>query len=76
MPRTRRRTFTAISDLDSHPEAYCEVEALANYWKVATQTVRKWIRDGSLPAAKFGRVRRVRTIDARDFDRRCWPATG
>ena len=68
--RHRRKTFTPIVDLATHPEAYCEVAALAAYWKVEVQTVRKWMREGDLHGKRFGRVLRVKTEDARAFDER------
>ncbi len=36
------------------------VEEVADHLKVRTTTVRRWIRDGYLPAAKVGQAYRIR----------------
>jgi excisionase family DNA binding protein len=57
-------------DLESHPERYLALEQLAAYWSLHVQTLRKWVREGAIPAAKFGRATRVKVVDACAFERR------
>jgi excisionase family DNA binding protein len=39
----------------------------ANYLKVSMKTIDRWIRDGKLPAAKQGRIVRLRRDDLDAF---------
>ncbi len=42
-------------------------ESLAEQWDVKVTTIRKYIRDGKLRAAKFGRGYRIAESDAEAF---------
>lgn len=39
------------------------VEEGAAYWRVHPQTIRNWIRNGTLPAVRIGGVLRIRRSD-------------
>lgn len=66
----RRKPFTPITDLATYPHQYVVLPALKEYWQVEHQTLVKWIKEGSLPAYKFGRSWRVKTADALAFEER------
>jgi excisionase family DNA binding protein len=67
--RTRRRKpVPQIGDLASYEPAYVPVPTLATHWGLDYQTLRKWIREGVLPAYRFGRAWRVKTSDALAFE--------
>ena len=70
MKKRTRRPEPPIVDLEQDARAWLKVEPLAAYWRVQEQTLRKWIRQGILPAKRFGRAWRVRTVDARTFEDR------
>jgi excisionase family DNA binding protein len=46
------------------------VSQLAEYWGKHVYTVHVYIRKGTLPALKVGGTYRIRTADARQFERR------
>jgi len=56
-----------IADLESHPEAHVSLEAVAQYLTLTRKTIIKFIHGGTLPAFRFGRAWRVRTVDLRAF---------
>ena len=61
----------ALKDLQSHPEPYVTVADLAEYWLVGRKQIYKQIEAGTLPAIRLGpRLLRIRTADARAFERR------
>jgi excisionase family DNA binding protein len=68
--RRRRRAFLRIDDLASHPEENLAPEQLAVWWNVDVQTIRKWVRVGSLEAYRLGRALRVRKAVALEFEDR------
>ena len=69
--RRRRRTRgQKIERLETHEEVNLTLEQLADYWNVAVQTLRKWIRVGHLPGFRVGRAMRVRRADALAYERR------
>ena len=43
------------------------VEQAAEYLQVVPETIRRAAREGSLPAAKFGKSWRFRKVDVDDF---------
>ena len=60
-----------LRDLQSHPEPYVTVAELAEYWIVGRKQIYKQIDAGTLPAIRLGpRLLRIRTADAREFERR------
>ena len=63
-----RRTEPAIVDLAADARPWLKLEPLAVYWSVEIQTLRKWIRAGKLAATRFGRVWRVKRVDAVAFE--------
>jgi len=66
----RRRDVPAIVDLATETRVWLRLEPLAVYWDVTMQGIRKWIRQGALPASRFGRSWRVKTTAAREFESR------
>jgi len=62
--RRIRRPVQRIDDLATHHEAHVSLDALATHWGLATQTLRKWVRQGRLPAYRIGRALRVKVADA------------
>jgi excisionase family DNA binding protein len=44
-------------------------EEVAQLLKVTTRAVQKWVREGKLPAVKYGRVLRIRAEDLQQFGR-------
>lgn len=48
-------------------QKWLRVEAIAKELDVAEGTVRGWIREGKLKAAKFGRDYRIRVEDYKEF---------
>lgn len=60
----------SIKDLQSHPGPYVTVAELATYWLVGRKQIYKQLEAGTLPAIRLGpRLLRIRTDDARDFER-------
>ena len=60
----------AVRDLQSHSESYVTVADLAEYWLVSRKQIYKQIEAGALPAIRLGpRLLRIRTEDAREFER-------
>jgi excisionase family DNA binding protein len=60
-----------LENLESHPEPYVTVAELADYWLVGRKQIYKQIDAGTLPAIRLGpRLLRIRTADAREFERR------
>ena len=60
-----------IKDLQSHPDPYVTVVDLAEYWLVGRKQIYKQIDAGTLRAIRLGpRLLRIRTADAREFERR------
>jgi excisionase family DNA binding protein len=51
----------------TEPEHYQTIEEIADRLQVSDQTIRRWIKSGSLPAYKPGREWRIRTEDLEKF---------
>jgi excisionase family DNA binding protein len=59
-----------LKDLQSHTEPYVTVAELAEYWLIGRKQIYKHIDAGTLPAIRLGpRLLRIRTADAREFER-------
>ena len=57
-------------DLQKHPDPYVTTSDLAGYWRVSRKQIYKQIDAGTLPAIRLGpRLLRIRTADARKFER-------
>ena len=77
MTRRRiRRPVPRIDDLATHPEVHISLDALAAYWGLAVQTLRKWVRQGKLPAYRMGRALRVKVADAHALEVRAIVSRG
>ena len=50
-------------------EKYLTPEEISVQYNVKADTIRKWIRQGKIRAAKLGRVWRISESDLRDFIR-------
>lgn len=66
--RRRRKPVSLIGDLAEYDAAYVSVPMLALHWRLEYQTLRMWIRKGILPAYRFGRAWRIKTVDALAFE--------
>jgi excisionase family DNA binding protein len=53
------------------PEVYYTLEEAASMLKLHPQTLRRWIREGKLPAKRFGKQFRLRR---EDFERAAQPS--
>jgi excisionase family DNA binding protein len=51
------------------PEPLLNIPAVAGFCSVSEKTVRRWIRDDYLPAARLGNQWRIRPRDLDDFIR-------
>lgn len=69
-PKGGRRASDPIDNLATHPADHVDVGQLADYWGRHVYTVHAYIRKGTLPALKVGGMYRIRTADARAFERR------
>jgi excisionase family DNA binding protein len=69
-PKGGRRATDPINNLATHPALNVDVCQLAEYWGKHVYTVQAYIRKGKLPAMKVGGMYRIRTADARMFERR------
>jgi excisionase family DNA binding protein len=69
-PKGGRRATDPIDNLETHPATHVGVSQLADYWGKHVYTVHVYIRKGDLPALKVGGTYRIRTADARMFERR------
>jgi len=59
-----------LKNLESHTKPYVTVAELAEYWLVGRKQIYKQIDAGTLPAIRLGpRLLRIRTADARKFER-------
>jgi excisionase family DNA binding protein len=66
----RRNKRASLKDLASYREAYVTIAELAKYWCVSRKQLYKQIEAGTLRAIRLGpRLLRVRTADAREFER-------
>jgi excisionase family DNA binding protein len=74
MPRGRVRKRTVLPEATSIGLLYTTDE-VAQLLKVTTRAVQKWIREGKLPAVKYGRVWRVRAEALHQFGRESGPST-
>jgi hypothetical protein len=56
--------------LDDIAEAdgFVDLQYLAERWMVGVWCVRKFIKDGTLPAIKIGRGLRIRAVDAKSYE--------
>ena len=65
-----------IRDLAVHSARYVTIAELAEYWAVSRQQIYKRIESGALDAIKLGRLIRVRTAAALEYERRASVGTG
>lgn len=65
--------MTLIQNLATHDDEYVTVSELAVYWKVSERSIHYWVAQGALPSKKFGRLVRIRTVDALAYGRRPEP---
>lgn len=52
-------------DMDAR---WLRVADLAAHYEVGTETVRRWAREGRIPAVRIGREIRFKPDDVRDFE--------
>ena len=58
-----------IADLSTHAQPNVSPRQLAEYWGTTLVTIHRWIRKGALRAFKVGPNWRVKTKDAREFEK-------
>ena len=63
MNRKVHRTMPRLSLRESHPESFTSLQSGASTYGVSVDTLRRRVRDGSLPAVRMGRLIRVRVSD-------------
>ncbi|MDY6876005.1 MAG: helix-turn-helix domain-containing protein [Chloroflexota bacterium] len=55
---------TLSADSTTEEQSYLNPQEVSDLLRVSVQTVRRWIKEGSLPAYKVGpRIWRIRKID-------------
>ena len=59
-----------IDNLATWRPAHVTVQQLADYWGIHQDTIKRWLKSGSLKGGRIGRAWRIKTDEARMFEMR------